>query len=43
MTAPVVILSKPNVPVSILGTMPSKTCQKLIMPMNGSEASATCA
>ena len=41
MTAPVMALSMPNVLVRILGTKPSNTCQKLIMPMNGRDASMT--
>ena len=41
MTAPVAALSRLNVSVSMSGTMPSNTCQKLIMPMKGSEAKAT--
>ena len=40
MTTPVTVLSSPKVPVSILGTRPSKTCQNEIIPMNGSEAIA---
>ena len=43
MTTPVVALSRPKVSVSMSGTIPSNTCQKLIMPMNGSAANATLA
>lgn len=43
MTTPVAALSRLNVFVSMSGTMPSNTCQKLIMPMKGSAAKATLA
>ena len=40
MTTPVSALLRPKVPTSILGTRPSKTCQKEIIPMKGSAATA---
>ena len=42
-TNPVTAFERPKVCVSIFGMMPSKTCQKLIIPMNGRLANATVA